>query len=304
MNKLLARLLLLLTAPLRVLPFTKGMDRFLVPRLSNLNKLGPALNDLSFGLPKLRLQWSARPFPDILTRTLLIKGIYQEDVIVAFRHLLQNPHDVLIDVGAHHGLMSLSASRIGHPSLKIFAFEPNPRSLPILRENISLNATANITVLPLGLSDSITERPFFANTGEHSWNSTFVEEFANKNHLGHIATVKTTTLDHFCAEHQLAPTVLKIDTEGFDFFVLKGAHEVIKQFLPHILVEFNPIAARKAGLSLDEIASFLLGLGYELRVLQRSWHGGYSFATWKTLLKEDIPNIQSLENVVCLSPKQ
>lgn len=301
MKELLAKALILLTAPLRAIPFTKGLDRTLITQLSRLRWLAPGFAGLTFSLPKLGILWSARPFPDIMTRTTLIKGIYQEDVIAIFRNTLNQPDAVLLDVGAHHGLMALAASKAIGAGGKIFAFEPNPASQRFLQENLDLNGAENVSVCPFGLSDRPGHLDFYANEGEYSWNSTFVRSFADRASQAKSISVPINTVDAFCEENRIIPTVIKVDTEGADFFVLKGATQTIIRHRPHLIIEFNPIAAEKAGVDLDEIARFLKNLGYELQILQRAWHGGYRFSHRVPFDPSKTEGGRELHNVFCFS---
>src|SRR5262249_50393268 len=63
----------------------------------------------SFYSRKLGIRWSAKGFPDLLTRHMLFEGMYQQDVLVAIKRVIR-PGDVVIDIGGHHGLMAVIAS--------------------------------------------------------------------------------------------------------------------------------------------------------------------------------------------------
>ena len=235
-----------------------------------------------------------------MTRTMLISGTYQEDVICALSALVK-PGDTVIDIGAHHGLMSIVASRLTGPSGRVIAFEPNPQSLPILEGHFTLNGVKNVTVESVGLMDTESVELFYANRGTCSWNSTFIRDFANDMSRDEPIEIKTTTLDRYCEEKKCRPSFLKIDTEGSEFLVLNGSRDVLKSHRPHLILEFNPISARSAGISLQEIAAFLRSLDYELFAMPRDSLGHYSFANRRAVSDSDLTGSEGLQNVICVS---
>jgi FkbM family methyltransferase len=80
--------------------------------------------------------------------------------------------------------------------------------------------------------------------------------------------VDVRTLDSF----NLEPDFLKIDTEGYELFVLKGAEQTLRKFKPVVIVEQKPGNGERFGL--DDIAAvdWLIRLGYKLK---REYHGDY-----------------------------
>ena len=76
--------------------------------------------------------------------------------------------------------------------------------------------------------------------------------------------VEIITLDHFCHTHQIFPDIIKIDTEGFEFEVLKGGFNVLKEKRPLIIFESNSEAQR------DLIFDFFTELDYSLKPVSAS----------------------------------
>src|SRR5436305_14548658 len=73
---------------------------------------------------RVGIRWSASAFPDILTRHMLIQGLYQDDVIAGIQRFA--PRDgVVYDVGGHHGLMACIAARTIGQIGRVVTFEPN-----------------------------------------------------------------------------------------------------------------------------------------------------------------------------------
>jgi hypothetical protein len=72
------------------------------------------------------------------------------EMVSLFRRLLR-PGDVVVDGGANLGFLSLVAWQCVGPIGKVYAFEPQPTTLALLRENVELNRAANIVVMPQAL---------------------------------------------------------------------------------------------------------------------------------------------------------
>lgn len=303
MPSLSARIFLRTTALIRSIPFRRGRQRFLLPLLKCFAWLKPGLQGATFHCAKAGVEWSAGSFPDIMTRTMLLDGTYQEDVICALSALVK-PGDTVIDIGAHHGLMSIIASRLAGPGGRVIAFEPNPQSLPILDAHFKLNGVGNVTVESVGLMDKESVELFYPNRGTCSWNSTFIRDFANDMSRDKPIEVRTTTLDRYCEEKNCRPSLIKIDTEGSEILVLNGSRSVLDVHRPHLVLEFNPISAQSAGVTLPQIAAFLRSLGYELFAMPRDSLGHYSFANRRAVSDADLAGSESLQNVVCVSPQR
>ena len=79
-----------------------------------------------------------------------------------------------------------------------------------------------------------------------------------------IQTVKVFTLDKIWKDNYGKIDFIKIDTEGWEHFVLKGAHEIIKKYRPYILMEFEEENIRQCGLTKEIIISFIKKLNYQI----------------------------------------
>lgn len=225
----------------------------------------------TFRCRRIGVTWSAAAFPDLLTRHMLFEGLYQEDVLYALQALV-NPGDTVLDVGGHHGLMAVVSGIAVGPSGRVISFEPSPAARVHLRRHVELNGLSNVTVEDQALSDVEGTASFFAQVGDVSWNSTLIKGFAdfesgrNSVRFDRIE-VRTTTLDRYVTTTGCTPKLIKIDTEGSEFLVLKGAMETIRQHRPTLLLELNPESAQRAGTSIGEYVELLKGLSYRLYAL-------------------------------------
>jgi FkbM family methyltransferase len=137
------------------------------------------------------------------------------------RHLRQGM--TFIDVGANKGDFTLLAARLAGNSGRVISIEPEPENHSILERSIALNDYTNIKVMQFALSD----RDGIANLqiGSTSGSHTLSPEFD----LLRTVAVPTRTLDGVVAEQRLAPVdMIKIDVQGLELAVLRGASETLR----------------------------------------------------------------------------
>jgi FkbM family methyltransferase len=237
-------LLRITAAGVRAIPVNRKIKDFFVVKTAALRNHH---YDFTFHCSRIDIDWSASAFPDILTRHMLFEGMYQEDVLVALRSTVR-PGDTVFDVGGHHGLMAVIGARATGPRGRVVSFEPNPASRKQIERHAQLNGVTNIRIEPIALSDRNGEHEFFVQSGDVSWNSTLIKAFADaENTPGRRIekiSVATCRLDDYVARSGCVPKVIKIDTEGSEFMVLRGALDTIERHRPVLIMEFNPALGR------------------------------------------------------------
>lgn len=164
-------------------------------------------------------------------------------------------HDLFVDVGANLGAYTLLACAV--KGARGVCFEPIPDTHARLRANLRLNEIDNrVTCLNMGVADRDGEL-FFTNNQDTINHVIATGETHDKN----LAKVDVKTLDTVLAGE--TPSVMKIDVEGFEMPVLRGASRVLAQPSLHsIIVELNGSGARYGFDDLDvvrllEAAGFL-----------------------------------------------
>ena len=173
-------------------------------------------------------------------------GTYERDVQRIFaRHI--GPDDVVYDVGANAGFFTLLAATLAK---EVYAFEPLPRNLEFLREHVRMNATSNVHVLPLAVSDRAGTAHFAAAENP---------AMGGLSDRGGIE-VQTTMLDAMRATLP-APSFIKMDIEGGEHAALTGAMALLRTDRPKILLSAH-------GYEQHRLCSELLrALGYALETL-------------------------------------
>jgi FkbM family methyltransferase len=179
------------------------------------------------------------------------------DEIKIIKFLIKNfkENDIFYDVGANYGFYTCLAQEFIING-EIHAFEPNPKIFRLLKENSRLDIFKNTFLNEIALSDKIGETEFYdREIIRHSGDSSLIK-------LPHfekyrIINVKTTTLDEYILNHR-PPTIIKIDVEGGEPLVLKGASSLLQKYGPTIIMEFGPDDLHR------EAASILLNNGYKV----------------------------------------
>ena len=159
--------------------------------------------------------------------------------------------DVILECGAHHGITTVVLSNWVGDKGKVIAFEPVPNNCDIIKKNIDLN----------GLTNVILERKAVGSeTGQ-------INITGNSNTMVLIyqkgIEVEITCLDEY---EYLQPSMLKIDVEGFEAEVLKGAKKILSR-RPKIAIEIHTEALRQYyDSSIDEIFGLIDVGAYKLWV--------------------------------------
>lgn len=166
-------------------------------------------------------------FPGGGRGTLL--GTYEEEVQGLLRRCL-GPGDVFYDIGAHHGYFSLFGSELVREQGGVFSFEPAPANVSHLRGVVDLNGLTNVTLVPRAVSDSDGTADLFLGDGRNDYRPSLFPWKGDD----HVA-VETITLDRFI-ESNPAPAVIKIDVEGAEFHVLKGADRLLSGTAPPVVI--------------------------------------------------------------------
>ena len=145
------------------------------------------------------------------------------------------PEDTVIDVGGNLGFFVLILNELVGGKGKIYSFEPSKRLGKKLAATIENNNLSNVTIVNYALGESESNTTLHYNPKQSGLTS-IVTDF-NDNALSE--EIKITTLDKFSANISERVSFIKIDTEGYEPQVLKGAKELIKRDKPTIYIELG-----------------------------------------------------------------
>ena len=191
---------------------------------------------------------------DWIGQYVYVTGAYEEASVNLVKRLVR-PGDVVVDAGANIGYYSLVFSSAVGSTGRVIAFEPMPHALEALTRNLRLNSVENVEVRPMAVSATSCVSRFYLGPRHH----TSVASLRPRSDSTAI-DIQCTTLDEALrGERQVR--LLKIDVEGAEADVLKGATRTLQAGVPHILAE----------VSSPEWPEMLLGAGYEMHLV--GWNG-------------------------------
>ncbi len=134
-------------------------------------------------------------------------------------HALVSPGDRVWDLGAHKGYVAMALARRVGPSGSVVAFEPSGTNLWFLRRHIDWNALTNVRILPVAVSDRDGHDQF---GGQHSSLTFRLGQGSDR--------VRVATLQSLKVEERLSPPdIMKIDVEGSEAAVLRGAGDLLSE---------------------------------------------------------------------------
>jgi FkbM family methyltransferase len=174
---------------------------------------------------------------------------------------------VVIEAGAHLGIFTMYfAGAVGRG--KVLAFEPNPQVFAFLKKSIKRNGLNNVVAVNAGLSDGPGSMRFVSwryNTAKGTFKPDKHEMMKKKGALFLEKDVPVTTIDRAVADHDLRRVdLVKIDTEGFEPFVIEGMEETINRHRPVIYFEIHGMDGIQKGSDLKRIYDFLKPRGYRI----------------------------------------
>jgi len=166
----------------------------------------------------------------------LIREIFLEDQYCAQEFL--KPDSVILDCGANIGIFSLYASSLS-PKGKIYSFEPTEGIFGILHKNIVSNGLERrIFAYNLALGDKKRMAEIIINDNYNITANTILDsDFlkGRESNYNKKESVEMTTIDDFIRENNIQKVdFIKMDTEGYEKQILKGARLTIKKFHPVI----------------------------------------------------------------------
>ncbi len=192
------------------------------------------------GVPILRgpLKHSLLPKTSASENLSMLLGRYEPTVVSEL--LSAGPVEVAYDVGAHLGFMSLVLSKAVGKQGSVFAFEPIPENRVAIDRLIDINRLRQtIRVTPHALGESNGKKRMVLR--EHSSMHQLEEVHQGRErNLYSTVDVESRTLDSFVFERgNPFPQLIKIDVEGAEALVLKGALRTLEVYKPTFLVEIH-----------------------------------------------------------------
>lgn len=247
MNKLLLTVLNTLVKPLFGKGFVERYLPFLVTLYERTYYVMQPKGEKEVPIP-LGMKLSV-PYKDAHVGMYLItKGEFEPLSTKVFLDLLDSS-SVVVDVGANFGYYTVLGAKKSS-SGRVYSFEPGKSNFRVLKKNINLNGLHNVYAEEIALGNS-NEEASFREDSIHSGRSEVDPKGKNK--------VQMKTLDSYADINGLdSVDFIKIDVEGYELEVLKGASNLIaRSGNMHALLEFNIGSLRKMQMSKEDFFSAL-----------------------------------------------
>ena len=198
---------------------------------------------------------------------IFLFGVFERRTVLACRRHLR-PGDTAIDVGANIGSHTLHLARYVGSRGRVFAFEPTAFAHQKLLANIALNPTLSARIIAEQIMLVDAAERALAPQLYSSWPLTAGAPVHAK-HLGRLmdtAGARAVSLDEYVESARVSSVALiKVDVDGHECSVLRGAIGAITRFRPVIVMEVAPYVLRDTGHDLGDLVEIVASLGYELR---------------------------------------
>ena len=170
---------------------------------------------------------------------------------------------VVFDIGAHIGICALPISRVVKKGGICYSFEPAEANRKYLETHLKMNNVDNVIVVPSLVGDKCDDCvEFYESSSDSGMNSLCMPK--NKDSIYNKIVKEQVTLDSFVAKNGCIPGLIKIDVEGAEINVLRGAKSVLREYHPEIIISVHPKHLEILGHSVDELTKEIRGLGYQI----------------------------------------
>ncbi|HTU17590.1 MAG TPA: FkbM family methyltransferase [Gemmataceae bacterium] len=188
-------------------------------------------------------------------------GLSRDDAaIVRLARALMPRDGVFIDVGANVGLHTLAVAHHVAEGGAVVAFEPHPVNHRLLVHNLEQNRLRHVVAENCGLAEAAATLTGTARADGGNWSLASRGDYRFE--------VRLIRLDDYWRDHPLPRLdMMKIDVEGAEVRVLRGARQTIERFRPLIVFEVCPSWLTKMQTSAAELFAELVRHGYSIHPL-------------------------------------
>lgn len=191
---------------------------------------------------------------------LIGKRLTERQELSTMRSLIR-PGMVIAEVGANVGFYTLEMAKSVGPSGRILAFEPDPLTFRLLEERVKRGAFTNVETYQVALGDTSGRATLYCSAYNRADNRLVPTHTEAEVELRQIDIRQ---LDEFLSERTIHLDALKIDVQGYEEQVLRGAEVTLRSGLRWIWIEFSPVHLRGSGTDPERFLERLNGLGMDL----------------------------------------
>jgi FkbM family methyltransferase len=198
---------------------------------------------------------------DLANFPFYYRRAYRAELELCVAWLQGEDSPVVYDIGANGGFFSTHlAQMLAARAPRVYAFEPVPATFAKLTQAVRrLGLSASVLPVPAAAVDN--PGPVRISYSERNSLLARVSPRGLNPRVGdQLAQARGITLDEFCASTGAFPQLLKIDVEGSETAVLRGARGLLSRpDRPAVLFEYNPVALTESGSSVQALLDLLAG---------------------------------------------
>lgn len=195
---------------------------------------------------------------------IYLGNLYERQTRSALSKLV-SPASLVLDIGANIGVHTLHLAQLVGPMGRVLAFEPTDFAFRKLRRNLDLNRSLASRVEVFHCFLTANDGVSVPDAIYSSW-PLDVEDGLHAKHLGRemkTDMAQARSLDSILAEHaDRKVQLVKLDVDGFECDVLRGASSLLRDTRPIFVMELAPYVLEERGASLDQLISYFIPNGY------------------------------------------
>jgi FkbM family methyltransferase len=196
--------------------------------------------------------------------SIYLTGAFDRETIRAYSSIVE-PGMTVLDIGANVGAHALHLAKLVGPEGKVIAFEPTDWAYKKLCANLALNQELASRVL--AVQTFLAEDAGDGEIGQIYASWPLDAEDVHPKLRGRQMPTKgamTTTLDGFLKDQDGTIGFMKIDVDGRECRVLRGAVKTLRRHRPVLIMELSPYVLTEHGSSLEELLGLVKEAGYEI----------------------------------------
>jgi FkbM family methyltransferase len=198
---------------------------------------------------------------DVIARSMRAGRVFEPLVLEMGRQYIC-PGTVVLDVGANYGQMTILFSHMAGPEGMVFAFEAQEYCFAILQKNIRANYRENVRAIFGAVFDESRAEVSFPEPGLNRFPSygSYALKLETDESTKHA--VRTLTIDDLQIDRPIS--FFKVDVQGSDLFVLRGARETILRHQMPILFEYEEQFQTEFDTTFEDYLDFVRSINYRI----------------------------------------
>ena len=197
-----------------------------------------------------------------ISHELALYGVHERESSQVVKKIIE-PGMTILEIGANIGYYAILEARNAGASGHLYAVEPSPFNVALLKKNLARNNIKNADVYAMAIGEQNTTLPFFI--AEKSNLSSFIDREAVGTMDGTTVDVNVQTLDAFLADKKPVDFI-RMDVEGYEWEILQGAEKILSQATPpkYFFIELHSTLLPKKNRSSRDVIEKLVQCGYRV----------------------------------------